>query len=253
MVSVLFCHWCPCQPDFKSKTQKDNSMSLCLSLPRLSASDDSGRGDHDAAVPVSVAARVRPHPSCLSPAFSGRSRSLPDGAAVQGGNRPLQAGAASGGQSLPLGLLSWNALLIFVWIPAGKCYAWCWEASLVPWRLFASRSEVVVEVSAVLLGPLLNLMSAANYTSKCFCFLLGHWRFLCFPYISDFTRSPYQCCALINRGLKNISFGNDLYETGSQLRLLDSINLSLSPHCWWEACPVLPALSHPWMSPRVPG
>lgn len=79
--------------------------SLSLSLSRLSASDDGGRGDHDAAVPISVAARVRPHPSCLSPAFSGRSRSLLDGTAVQGGNRPLQAGAASGGQFPTLGLL----------------------------------------------------------------------------------------------------------------------------------------------------
>jgi len=81
-------------------------MSLSFPPPRLPAPDDGGGGDHDAAVPISVAARVRSHPSCLPPAFSGCSGSLPDGAAVQGGNRPLQAGAATGGRSLHLGCWS---------------------------------------------------------------------------------------------------------------------------------------------------
>lgn len=81
-------------------------MSLSFPPPRLPAPDDSCRGDHDAAVPISVAACVCSHPSCLPPAFSGRSSSLPDGAAIQGGNRPLQAGAATGGRSLHLGCCS---------------------------------------------------------------------------------------------------------------------------------------------------
>lgn len=34
MISVLFCHWCPCQTDLKSRAQGDNSI-LSFSLPCL--------------------------------------------------------------------------------------------------------------------------------------------------------------------------------------------------------------------------
>lgn len=72
--------------------------SSYFSLPlRLPAVDDSGRGHHHPAVPLSVAARLCSYPAGFSPPLPGRSCSIPNGPAVEGGHWPLQTRASSGG------------------------------------------------------------------------------------------------------------------------------------------------------------